>query len=121
MFKVKHPVDTTPALKFYIRLWIHDHAELTDLKTFMYGIKMAEKSCDLLYVAELILSEESVRKLPLNNAIKHINSNLEARYFKCSFLYSYIFIRILSMMFIFIGVILLLTINIICIFLFITN
>lgn len=48
----------------------------------MYGIKMAEKSGDLLYVAELVLSENSVRKLPLNNAIKHIKNNLEARYLK---------------------------------------
>lgn len=43
---------------------------------------MAEKSGDLLYVAELVLSEDSVRKLPLNNAIKHIKNNLEARYLK---------------------------------------
>lgn len=46
----------------------------------MYGIKMAKKSCDLLYIAELILSEESTRKLPLNNVIKHIKNNLETRY-----------------------------------------
>lgn len=42
---------------------------------------MAEKSNDLLYVAELVLSEVSVRKLPLHNAIKHIKINLESRYF----------------------------------------
>lgn len=41
---------------------------------------MADKSGDLLYIAELVLSEESVRKLPLNNAIKHIKKNLDARY-----------------------------------------
>lgn len=50
-----------------------------DLKTLTYGIKMAEKSCDLLYVAELVLSEVSVRKLPLQNTIKHIKNNLESR------------------------------------------
>lgn len=77
---MKHPVDTTSIIKFYIRLWIHDHDEQIDLKTLMYGIKMAEKSCDLLYIAELVLSEQSVRKLPLNNAIKHIKKNLENRY-----------------------------------------
>lgn len=79
-FQVKHTVDTTPAIKFYIRSWIHDHSEQVDLKTLMYGIKMAEKSGDLLYIAELILSEDSVRKLPLKNAIKHIETNLESRY-----------------------------------------
>lgn len=77
---MKHPVNTSPAIKFYIHLWIHDHAEQTDLKTLVYGIKMAEKSCDLLYVAELVLSEESIRKLPLNNAINHIKKNLENGY-----------------------------------------
>lgn len=41
---------------------------------------MAKKSCDVLYIAELILSEESTRKLPLNNVIKHIKNNLETRY-----------------------------------------
>lgn len=41
---------------------------------------MADRSGDLLYIAELVLSEESVRKLPLNNAIKHIKKNLDARY-----------------------------------------
>lgn len=41
---------------------------------------MAKKSCDLLYIAELILSEESTRKLPLNDVIKHIKKNLETRY-----------------------------------------
>lgn len=79
-FQVKRPIDTTPAIKFYIRLWIHDHPEEIDLKTFKYGIKMAEKSHDVLYIAELILSEKSVRKLPLNGAIIHIKRNLENRY-----------------------------------------
>lgn len=73
-------MDTIPAIKFYIRSWIHDHPEQVDLKTLVYGIKMAEKSGDLLYVAELVLSEESTRKLPLNNVIKHLENNLEARY-----------------------------------------
>lgn len=41
---------------------------------------MADISCDLLYIAELILSEDSVRKLSLKNAIKHIKTNLESRY-----------------------------------------
>lgn len=77
---MKHSVNTTSAIKFYIRLWIHDHAEQIDLKTLIYGIKMADKSCDLLYIAELVLSEESIRKLPLNNAINHIKKNLENRY-----------------------------------------
>lgn len=72
-------MNTIPAIKFYIRSWIHDHPEQVDLKTLTYGIKMAEKSCDLLYIAELILSEECVRKLPLNGVIKHIKNNLEAR------------------------------------------
>jgi len=45
----------------------------------MYAIKMADKSCDLLYIAELILSEENIQKLPLSNAIKHIKNNLETR------------------------------------------
>ncbi|VVC40499.1 Hypothetical protein CINCED_3A003779 [Cinara cedri] len=93
--RVKRIVNTTSAIKFYIRSWIHDHGEQVDLKTLMYGIKMAEKSCDLLYVAELVLAEESIRKLPLNNAIKHIKDNLEASYewkgaltFALLFLYS---------------------------------
>lgn len=73
-------MNTIPALKFYIRSWIHDHTDQIDLKTFVYGIKIADRSCDLLYVAELVLSEKSVTKLPLNNAIKHIKKNLEARY-----------------------------------------
>lgn len=90
---MKHTVNTIPAIKFYIRTWIHDHSEQVDLKTLMYAIKMSEKSCDLLYVAELVLSEESIRKLPLNNVIKHIKDNLEARYLihNCSVL-SYIHI-----------------------------
>jgi len=75
-------VNTIPALKFYINSWTHDHTDQVDLKTFMYGIKIAEKSCDLLYIAELVLSEKSIRKLPLNNAIKHIKKNLEARYLR---------------------------------------
>lgn len=81
LFQVKRTVNTTSAIKFYIRLWIHDHPEEIDLKTFKYGIKMAEKSQDMLYIAELVLSEKSVRKLPLNAAIKHIKKNLENRYF----------------------------------------
>jgi len=76
---VKRSVNTIPALKFYIRSWIHDHTDQIDLKTLMYGIKIADRSCDLLYIAELVLSEESVRKLPLNNVIKHIKKNLEDR------------------------------------------
>lgn len=59
---------------------MHDHPELIDLKTLMYGVKMADKSCDLLYIAELILSEKSIQKLPLNNVIKHIKKNLDERY-----------------------------------------
>lgn len=78
-FQMKRIVNTTPAIKFYIRSWIHDHGDQVDLKTLMYAIKMSEKSGDLLYIAELVLSEESIRKLPLNNAIKHIKDNLEAR------------------------------------------
>ncbi|XP_026822959.1 uncharacterized protein LOC113560996 [Rhopalosiphum maidis] len=93
--RVKRPVNTIPALKFYISSWIHDHTDQVDLKTFMYGIKIADRSCDLLYIAELVLSEKSVRKLPLNNAIKHIKKNLEVSYewkgaltFALLFLYS---------------------------------
>jgi len=81
-FQVKRPVNTIPALKFYISSWIHDHTDQIDFKTFVYGIKIADRSCDLLYIAELVLSEKSVRKLPLDNAIKHIKKNLEARYLK---------------------------------------
>lgn len=79
-FQVKQSVNTISAIKFYIRLWIHDHGELMDSKILTYGIKMADKSGDLLYIAELVLSEESIRKLPLNNAIKHIKKNIDARY-----------------------------------------
>lgn len=77
---MKRAVVTTTAIKFYIRSWIRDHAEQVDLKTLMYAIRMAEKSCDVLYIADIILSEKHVRKLPLNNVIKHIKTNLKNRY-----------------------------------------
>jgi len=77
---VKRPVDTTPAIKFYISLWVNDHPKEIDLKILKYALKMAEKSHDILYIAELILSENSIRKLPLNSVIKHIKKNLENRY-----------------------------------------
>uniref|UniRef100_A0A2S2QZG9 BLOC-2 complex member HPS3 N-terminal domain-containing protein n=1 Tax=Sipha flava TaxID=143950 RepID=A0A2S2QZG9_9HEMI len=95
--RVKRPVDTIPAIKFYIRSWIHDHPEQVDLKTLVYGIKMAEKSGDLLYVAELVLSEESTRKLPLHNVIKHLENNLEASYeWKGALTFSLLFLYSLS-------------------------
>ncbi|XP_050520386.1 uncharacterized protein LOC126893890 [Daktulosphaira vitifoliae] len=78
--RMKKPVNTKPPIKYYINRWTRDHGDLIDLKTLVYGIKMAEKSSDLLFIADLVLSLEAVRKLPLGLVIKHLKRNLELSY-----------------------------------------